>query len=116
MLGHLTLLERAQIAARYEAWRSVFEVLRWWRSIKGRNSQVDAKTIKNCHAKLIATGYVADTQRRGRPSNSRDPEVVQVVQEMLTSSPKKSIRKAGRERGLFIHCVPITQRVCCEVS
>ncbi|XP_076028935.1 uncharacterized protein LOC143017855 [Oratosquilla oratoria] len=73
--------------------------------IKGRHAQVDAKTIKNCHAKLIATGSVADTRRRGRPSISRDPEVVQAVQEMFTRSPKKSLRQVARESGLSFHYV-----------
>ncbi len=100
MAGRLTLQERAQLAARYEVWRSVVQVQRWWRTIKGRHDQVDAKTIRNCHEKLITTGSVADTRRSGRPSTSRDPTVVQAVQEMFTRSPKKSIRQATRESGL----------------
>ena len=55
-------------------------------------------------------------KEKGRPSNSRDPEVVQVVQEMFTCSPKKSIRQAGRESGISFHCVRITMRVSCEIS
>ena len=76
MPGHLTLQEHAQLAACYNVWRSVVQVLRWWRTIKGRRAQVDAKTIMNCHEKLITTGSVADTRGRGRRSNSRDPGVV----------------------------------------
>ncbi len=105
MAGCLTLQERVQLAARHEVWRSVVQVQRWWRTIKGRHAQVDAKTIKNCYAKLMATGSVTDTQRSGHPSNSSDPEVVQVVQEMFTHSPKKSVRQAARESGLSFHCV-----------
>ena len=72
MPGHLTLQERTQLAARYKALRSVVQVQRWWRTIKGRHAQVDAKTIKNSHAELIATGSVADIETSGHPSNSRD--------------------------------------------
>ena len=103
MAGRLTVQERAQIAARYEVWRSIVEVQRWWRTTKGRHAQIDPKTIKNCHAKLMITGSGSDTQRSGRPSKSRDLE--QVVQEMFSRSPQKSIRQAGRESGLSFRCV-----------
>ena len=53
----------------------------------------------------MATGSVTDTRRSDRPSNSSDPKVVQVVQEMFTHSPKKSIRQAARESRLSFHCV-----------
>ena len=105
MAGRLTLQECTQLAAYYEVWRSVVQVQRWWRTIKGRHAQVDAKTIKNCHAKFMATGSVTDTRRSGRPPNSSDPEIVQVVQEMFTHSSKKSIRQAAREIRLSFHCV-----------
>jgi hypothetical protein len=72
MAGRLTLQERAQIAARYEVWGCIVQVQRWWRTIKGKHAQIDPKTIKNCHKKLMTTGSVADTQRSGRPSKSRD--------------------------------------------
>ena len=65
-------------------------------------AQTDPKTIKNCHAKLITTRSVSDTQKSGRPSKFRDPGVVQVVQEMFSCSPQKSIRQAARESGLFL--------------
>ena len=70
---------------------------RWWRTTKGRHAQIDPKTIKNCHEKLTATESVTDTQRSGRPSKFRDPEVVQVVPKMFTRSPQKSIQQAARE-------------------
>ena len=62
MAGCLTVQERAQIAARYEVRRFIVEVQRWWRTIKGRHAQIDPKTIKNCHAKLMTTGSVCDTR------------------------------------------------------
>ena len=68
MAGRLTVQERAQIAAHYEVWRSIAEVQRCWKTIKGRHAQIDPKTIKNCHAKLMTTGSVSDTQRSDRPS------------------------------------------------
>ena len=55
MAGRLTLHEHAQLTARYEVWRSVVQVQRCWETIKGRHAQVDPKTIKNCHEKLITT-------------------------------------------------------------
>ena len=75
MAGRITVQERAQIAARHDVWRSIVEVQLWLRAIKGRHAQLDPKTIKNCHAKLMTTGSVSDTQRSGRPSKFRDPEV-----------------------------------------
>ena len=105
MAGRLTVQERAQIAARSEVWRSIIEVQRWWRNIKGRHAQINPRTIKNCHAKLMTTGSVSDTQRSGRPSKFKDPEVVQVVQEMFSGRPQKSIRQAARESGLSFRCV-----------
>ena len=105
MAGRLTVQERAQIAACYEVWRSIIAVQRWWRNIKERHAQINPRTIKNCHAKLMTTGSVSDTQRSGRPSKFKDPEVVQVVQEMFSGSPQKSIRKAARESGLSFRCV-----------
>jgi len=33
MAGHLTVTERAQIAASYEVWNSVVAVHRWWRTV-----------------------------------------------------------------------------------
>ena len=105
MAGRLTLQERAQIAARYEVWGCIVQVQRWWRTIKGKHAQIDPKMIKNCHKKLMTTGSVADTQRSGRPSKSRDPEVVQVVQEMFTRSPHKSISSSNKRKwALFSLC------------
>ena len=75
---------------------------RWWRTIKRKYAEIDPKTIKNCHKKLMTTGSVAITHRSGRPSTSRDPEVVQVVQEMFTRSPQKSICLAKRESPCII--------------
>ena len=37
-------------AVRYEVWKSIVQVQRWWRSIKGTYTQIDVKTIKNSHA------------------------------------------------------------------
>ena len=105
MAGRLTVQERAQIAARYEVWRSIVDVQRWWRTIKGRHAQIDPTTTKNSHVKLMTTGSLTDTQRSGRPSKFRDPEVVQVVQKMFTRSPQKLIRQAARESGLSFCCV-----------
>lgn len=100
MADRLTLTERAQLAARYEVWRSVVAVQRWWRSKHGPRSQVDPKTIKNCHSKLMITGSVADASKTGRPSTTHATNTVEMVREMFTQSPGKSTRQAARECGL----------------
>ena len=89
MAGRLTVQERAQIAARYEVWRSIVQVQRWYRTIKGRHPQIDPKTIKNCHTKLMTIRSMTDAQRSGCPFKFRDPEVVQIVQKMFTRTPQK---------------------------
>ena len=102
MAGRLTVQERAQIAARYKVWRPIVEVQRYWRTIKRRHAQIDPK---NCHAKLMTTGSVSDTQRSDCPFKFRDPEVVQVVQKMFSRSQQKSIRQAARKNELYFCCV-----------
>lgn len=87
MTKRLTVQDRALIEARYEMWQSVIEVQRWWRNQRGRHATFDAKTIKNCHRKLITTGSVCDIERTGRHSTSRSPEVVDIVREMFTQRP-----------------------------
>ena len=108
MAERLTLQERAQLAAQYEVWQSVVRVQRWWRTIHGPRAQVDPKTIKNCHSKLMTTGSVADVRRRGGPSTSRAQETVHAVQEMFERSPRKSTRQAAQESGLSRYTVVIS--------
>lgn len=55
------------------------------RTIKGRRARVDADIIKNCHAKLIAMRSEAITPN---DPNFSGPELVQVVQEILTHIPR----------------------------
>lgn len=105
MAQRLTLQERAQLASRYEVWQSVVRVQRWWRTIHGPRAQVDPKTIKNCHAKLMTTGSVVDVRRSGRPSTSTTQETVHAVQAMFQRSPGKSTRQAARESGLTRYTV-----------
>jgi len=100
MAGCLTVQQRAQIAARYEMWNSVVAVQRWWRTMKGRNATIRQETIKKCHSKLLTTGSVTDALSSGRPSTSRSEENVALVRDMVTRSPRKSIRQAVRESGL----------------
>lgn len=101
----LTVEERAKIAARYEVWGSVVRVQRWWRAERGIHATLDAKTVKNCHSKLLTTGSVADARRSGRPSTSRTAENVDRVREMFMRSPKKSLRQGSRESGLSRYSV-----------
>lgn len=105
MAEKLSVYDRAQIASRYEVWKSVVLVQRWWRREKGVNASLRPETIKNCHTKLMTTGSVKDMKRSGRPCTSRSEENVVAVQEMFTRSPKKSTRQAVRESGLTRHTV-----------
>ncbi len=79
MTKRLTVQDRALIATRYEMWQSVIELQRWWRSQRGRHATLHPNTIKNCHQKLMTTGSVCDTERSGRHSSSRSPEVVDTI-------------------------------------
>ena len=99
MANRITVQERAQVAARYEVWRSVVQVQRWWRAEHGPRATLDPKTIKNCHATLL------DIRRSGRPSTSTSYENVRRVEEMFTRSPQKSTRQASRESGLSRHTI-----------
>ncbi|CAF3023534.1 unnamed protein product [Rotaria sp. Silwood2] len=101
----LTVQDRALIATRYEMWQSVIEVQRWWRSQWGRHATLHPDTIKNCHQKLMTTGSVCDTERSGRHSSSRSPEIVDIVREMFTQSPGTSIRKASLDTGLTYYTI-----------
>lgn len=51
--------------ARHKVWSSVVQLHRWWRTIKERHVQVDAKTIKNCNEKPMARGSVTNTRSYG---------------------------------------------------
>ena len=105
MAKRLTVQDRALIATRYEMWQSVIEVQRWWRSQRGRHETLDAKTIKNCHQKLMTTGSVCDIERSGRHSTSRSPEAVDIVRKMFTQSPETSTRKASLDSGLTYYTI-----------
>ncbi|CAG0897384.1 unnamed protein product [Darwinula stevensoni] len=67
----LTLCERSQLASCYKVRQSMVQVQGWWRNVHGPRASVDAKTIRNCHSKLMNTGSVVDTRKSGRPSTSR---------------------------------------------
>jgi hypothetical protein len=67
MACHVSVRERAQIAARYEVWNSIVLVQRWWHTVKGRNATIHLETIKNCHSKLMTTGLVKDARRSVHP-------------------------------------------------
>ena len=41
MAGRVTVQQRAQMAAHYKVWRSIVQVPRWWKTIKGRQAQID---------------------------------------------------------------------------
>ncbi|CAF3770620.1 unnamed protein product [Rotaria sp. Silwood1] len=108
MPKRLSIQDRVLIATRYEMWQSVIEVQRWWRNQRGKHLTLDAKTIKNCHQKLMITGSVYDMERSGRRSTSHSPEVVNTVQAIFTRSPATSIRTASIGSGLSyrtIHAV-----------
>jgi hypothetical protein len=99
MSKRLTVQDRVLIATRYEMWQSVIEVQRWW-SQWGRHATLDAKTINNCHEKLMTTGSVWDIERSGRHSTSCSLEVVDIVGEMFTRSTETLLRKAPLDSDL----------------
>ena len=103
--GHLTLEERAKVASRYEVWRSVVRVQRWWRSENGVNAKIRPETIKRCHSKLFSRGSVADLPRSGRPVTVRDQNNIEAVENILADCSSKSIRQVARETGLSIYQV-----------
>ena len=72
---------------------------------RGIHATLDLKTIKNCHHKLMTTGSVKIINRPGRPSTSRTPENITVVNEMLTRSSSTSERAAARETDLTHYAV-----------
>ena len=85
MSERLTNHERAQIASRYEVWKSVVQVQRWWREHHEHPACLDPKTIKTCHSKLMTTGSVKDAPRSGRPSKSEAENDVELLREMFNS-------------------------------
>lgn len=101
----LSIEQRARIAARYEVWESVVQVQRWWRARYGRHTNLDPKTIKNCHKKFLTTGSVLDAKRTGRPSTSRSEENIHCVKVMFDKSPSKSTRRAASESELTRHSI-----------
>ena len=105
MSERLTNHKRAQIASRYEVWKSVVQVQRWWREHHEHRACLDSKTIKTCHSKLMTTGSVKDAPRSGRPSKSEAENDVELLREMFDKSPHKSTRQAARESGLSRHTI-----------
>lgn len=105
MPGVLSIEDRARIAARYEVFRSVVAVQRWWRRVKGIHEPLNSRTIKNCHQKLVERGSVLDKKKSGRARVSVTEENIARVRDVFTRSPKKSVRCASRETGLSSYAV-----------
>lgn len=101
----LSIEERVKIASRFEVWKSVVQVQRWWRAENGRNAYLSPNTIKNCHQKLLHTGSVSDSVRSGRHKTSLSNDNIEIVRGIFERSPSTSIRKAARESNLTFYSV-----------
>lgn len=86
MVGHLTGQEWSKVAARYEVWKSIVEVQRFWRALL---------------CKADDTGSVNDARRIS--SAIRQVENFATVQKMFNCRPQKSTRQAARESELTRH-------------
>jgi hypothetical protein len=60
-------------------WGSVVRFQMWWSPEHGANATLNARTIINCHQKLMTTGCVTDRKRSGWPSTSWTPENIATV-------------------------------------
>lgn len=97
MAQRLDLKQRAQIASRYEVWRSPSLVQRWWRQQYSKYETLHPETIKSCHRKLMETGSVADLKRSGRPVRTSDPGTVNSVRNAFSEDGSKSLRVVARD-------------------
>ena len=96
----LTKQERAHIAVKFEASKSIHEVQVWWRSVKGKNAILDPKTIRHGHRKLMQEGDLCDSKRQGRPSKVKNDVNVRRVKDICGSTSLRSVRKISFESGL----------------
>ena len=108
-MSHLTIKQRAEIASRYEVYKSVILVQRWFRQTYDIHQTLSANTIKNCHAKLMNTGAVLDAPRAGRQSTSCSGRNIAKVRRIFDADPQKSVRKASLESGLSTYTI---HKVC----
>ena len=63
LTSHLTIQERANIAARFAVCNSIVEVQRWRRKLKDRHATLRPETGRNCRAKLMTTGPVMTKEK-----------------------------------------------------
>ena len=97
MANRVDIKQRAEIACRYEVWRSPTLVQRWWRQQYGKYDTLHPDTIKSCHQKLMTTGSIADMQRRGRNSVTSQIPTVEAVKSAFSEDASKSVRGVARD-------------------
>ena len=100
MAAQLSTQKRFQIAARYEVWRSITQVQRWFKSTFGRNETLGPKTIRRCHENLSESGSVSNKKRPKDLQKKRTDEKVAVVRRLFTDDPGRSIRNVSSVSGL----------------
>jgi len=105
MADRLTVKQRAQIACRYEVWRSPMLVQRWWQQEHNKYETLHPHTIKSCHQKLMETGSVADRPRSGRHSQTSQPITVEAVKDAFCEDASKSLRTVARELDMSVTSV-----------
>lgn len=105
MAAQLSIQKRFQIAARYEVWRSVTQVQRWFKRTFGKNETLGPNTIKRCHDKLSETGSVNNKKRPKDLPKKRTEEKVAAVRRLFAEDPGRSIRNASSASGLSYHLV-----------
>ena len=105
MAAQLSIQKRFQIAARYEVWRSVTQVQRWFKRTFGKNETLGPNTIKRCHDKLSETGFVNNKKRPKDLPKKRTEEKVAAVRRLFAEDPGRSIRNASSASGLSYHLV-----------
>ena len=97
MANKLTAEERNQVAFKYERCNSVIEVQRWWRKTHGNHTNLNYRTIRNCHERLLHTGSSANRKRQPKTNKSKRAENIDTIREILNESPEKSVRQLKRE-------------------
>ena len=99
MASRLTTEEKIEIVLLYGEYKNFHEVHRQW---KTRFSTVppDVSTISRIVIKFKETGRVHDIDKSGRPRSVISSDTVQKVEEMLTDSPRTSVREGALELGI----------------
>ena len=72
--------KKTHIAARFEVWRSVVQVQRWFKGSFGKNNTLSANTIKLYHKNLFETGCASNSKRPNRRFTKRTEVNIHIVE------------------------------------